>query len=207
VNSGFLFMPGEIIILGGNKIIDHFDAAGISLNFSEAVCYELDPQDGTLKRFAEPPSMTKSVFSFDPQKTACCFFEVEGNFESLSLVDEYVEKALHSLPVDQIDVRISASEILHNAIKEAVENTSGHALQVSLLYLHDLKVLLVGVTDDLGRLDLSRLDLSFEDNCGRINTKLNGRGLATVARLMSALGYNPGVDGFKEIFFIVYLHD
>jgi anti-sigma regulatory factor (Ser/Thr protein kinase) len=204
MNKGFSFLPGGIVILGGRKkIINQFNPQCASLNIGEAECYELDLATGSIKCFTKKSTVVNTEFVFDPKKTASFFFDVHSSYENLATAVTYIERAISKLPVDSIDLEISASELIHNAIKEATKDGRNHTLHISMLYIPDESMLMIGISDDLGRLNLEAVNMSFENANGQLNESCCGRGLATVGKLMSVLGYNPSDNGYKEMFFFV----
>ncbi len=200
----FWNMPGGVVILSGEQVINSFSCDGVSLNIGEADFFELNPATGEVKQyFGKSSSIRKGEFSFNPDQTGCFFFNISSDFKNLALADQYVETAVRNLQVDHANVGIALSEILNNAMQEAEKNSLLHDLEVSVLYLSDFKVLLIGVTDDLGRIDVEKLRLSFLDAEGQVSVADHGRGLAIVSKLMKALGICPSDDGTKQVFFLV----
>lgn len=199
----FFTMSGNVVILSGEDVIKQFDPSGISVDIQKSDLFELDPVSGIVTKMSANPVTTMMQFSFDPKITAEFFFTITADLENLAAIDGYIERAISNLDVDSVDVCISVSEIVHNAIKAAVVEGDDHDLIISLLYVPELDILTIGITDDLGRLDVDRISLNFEDDQGNVNIKAYGRGLGIVAALMKVLAISQSNNGEKEVIIIV----
>lgn len=204
----FTSLPGEVYIIGGSqRIIDQFDLEKVRVTFGGADIYELNPETGMVKEIMPQQRVLECTqFFLDPERAASLYFDIRCDFSKMQKIDEYIDQILQAMPVvDLGDAEISAAEIVHNAIKAAADDVQERMIQVSLLSIPEFSVLLISITDDLGRLNLDNIKLGFSDQTEAELMLDHGRGLKIVAHLMAGLGYNPANDGYKEIFFFVPL--
>lgn len=203
MKDNFQFYPDEVTILGGGELmIEEFTKSSLRVNCSSAYCYEIDLPSGKLRNVTPRQRVVVTRhLAFSTGAASRYFFYVDTNYNSLKRVDRCLVNVLKDLPCDQITAELCVSELLHNAIKAAKNTRQKHTLQITLLYVPELGHLLIGITDDLGKLNLDNIILNFPEPDGH-DPKPHGRGLGIVASLVSQLGYNPSSDGgFKEIFF------
>ena len=204
----FRALPGEVYIIGGYEgVIDRFDRQKVLVNFAGGDIYELNPETGMVREIApENRVLECTQFSLNPERAASLYFDIRCDFSMMERIYQYIEQILKDMPIaDLDDTGISAAEIVHNAIKAADEDAREHSMHVTLLSIPEFSVLLVGITDDLGRLNLEKIKRGFSDQTPQELMSDHGRGLKIVAHLMAGLGYNPSHDGYKEVFFFVPL--
>jgi|GEM_PF-4322317 len=198
-----IFLSGGVSILGGKEQIY---ASGrnerIELTISDFDFVMYDVHSNTFRIIDSNPGIRKlhERYHFTPNRAGCLLFSVESDLENLELVDAAIEDALKNFPVNQVDVGITLSEIIYNAMQVAAERSHKKDIQVSLLYIPNFGLFL-SVTDQLGRFNLEDLPASFLDAVGNPSLAEHGRGLLIIAELMEWVAYNPCGDdeGYKEI--------
>lgn len=198
-------LPGDVFIISSrDRMIDQFDSREVKIHLSGCDVFELDPDTGIVTQLAqEHRTLLWTNFSLDPSVASNFYFDIRCDLENMEKIDQFIEQALKNMPIDLPDAEVSAAEIFHNAIKAASKDKQEHSLHVSILSIPEFSILLIGITDDLGRLNLEKIKLGFSDITDDELYADHGRGLSIVAYLMAGLGYNPDNDGYKEIFFFV----
>ncbi len=197
-------MPNGVVILSGEGVITQFNTDGLAINITKADQYVLDLATGTATKISGRPITTATSFTFDPDQTANLHFTVEADYDNLEAMEMHIATALSELPVNGAEVGISVTEILSNVIKKSLEVGGTHELTVSMLYMPEVDILMIGITDELGRLDVSNISLTFDDPSDDHNQiKPFGRGIGIVAALMKVLALSQSDNGAKEVFFFV----
>lgn len=207
MDNQFRRLPGEVFIAAGrDTTLGELSSSEVNVQFAGSDLYQLDAETGIVRQIDQQQRLIEwTSFSLDPNVVSNFHFDICCDFESMARIDAYLEQVLKNMPIDLADAEMSAAEIVHNAIKAAESDSIKYPIQVSLLSIPDFSILLIGITDKSGHLNLEKIKLGFSDVTNQELMSDHGRGLSIVAQLMAGLVYNPADDGYKEIFFFVPL--
>ena len=133
---------------------------------------------------------------------------LQGNFE-IGAQDKNLSKAVENIDrfIEEERLPLSKNQLVNFfiAISEAIGNAIAHGekrperkIGINILYIPD-DSLYVGVTDDLGPLDLDKLKFDVVDESGKVNLSDHGRGVFTMIMLSSVVVYLPSESRYKEI--------
>jgi len=138
----------------------------------------------------------------DYKKIVWHWFEMEARGENIEITVDRIEKFIRTQKVNLdnsriIDLSIAVSETIHNAISYGQEDGQ-RKIGINILII-PCDSIYVGVTDDLGPIDLDKVNFDVVDEGGNLNLGEHGRGIFTMIMLSSAVLYLPSCNGEKEI--------
>ncbi len=124
-------------------------------------------------------------------------FEVAALEDNLPEVDERIMQLVTDFPFTKSrlqDLAIALSEAVNNAIKNGPQDGQ-RKIWIDIIYIPKV-MLYIFVRDDLGNLDLSKINFGVSETFA---TDESGRGFLIIANLVSIFAYIPGCDNLKEI--------